>query len=212
MTRVVHKLTLVSAALLLGASHVVAVTLGLQPIVSLDDSSEIQLPIQLDTQPGDVVASLQFDVHFDTEQFQFRRVETGAAATNADKSAHFNQIRPDVIRVVVAGLNRTVIAPGILARVVFDRVSGESGTTSLRMDGAILSDPFGTAVPATLSPNTLVLEARGDTLHHGLATGTAQATIPGRGYNTYPALIVALLGVGAAMFWARKAPRKRGRR
>ncbi len=212
MNCILRKLTMVSAVVLLGASHVVAVTLGLQSIVTLDQTTEVQLPIQLDTQPGDVVASLQFDIHFDNEQFQFRRVETGAAAAQADKSAHFNPIRPDVIRVVVAGLNRNVIAPGILARVVFDRVSGESGTTSLRMDGAILSDPFGTAVPATLSPNTLVLEARGDTLHHGLATGTATATIPGRGYNTYPALIVALLGVGAAMLWARKAPRKRGRR
>ena len=212
MTHTNRWLTILCVTALLWTSQAVAATLSLHPINALENTPVVQLPVQLDTAEGDIVASLQFDIHFDPQHLQFRDVETGEAAEQADKSAHFNQIRPDVVRVVVAGLNRTVITPGTLSLIVFDLVAGASGTTSLRMDAAILSDPFGTAVPATLSPHTLVLETHGGTLQNELATGTSNSTVPGEGYSTYPALIVALLAVGAAMLWARKSPRKRGRR
>ncbi len=212
MTHPKQWLTLLCVTAIFWVPQSMAATLRLQPIVTLDNTPTAQLPVHLDTREGDFVASLQFDIHFDPQHLQFRDVETGTAAAQSDKSAHFNQIQPDVIRVVVAGLNRTVITPGTLSLIVFDLVDGAAGTTSLRMDGAILSDPFGTAVPATLSPHTLVLETRGGTVQNELATGTSNSTVPNHGYNTYPAFIVALLGVGAAMLWARKSPRKRGRR
>lgn len=188
------------------------VTLGLKASPTEANLDSIVVPVQLSVEQGDAVASLQFDLHYDTETLRYDETATASSAQNAEKSAHANVLRPGVLRVVVAGLNRNAMATGPLVNLRFSASGGFTPTTSVSMESAIVSDPYGTAIPVTLSPNTIVLERSDGTLKARMATGTTTPSLPGDAYAPYRALVIALLCVAAAMTWSRRKPKKGHRR
>ncbi|MCF6287546.1 MAG: cohesin domain-containing protein [Candidatus Hydrogenedentes bacterium] len=187
-------------------------TLGLQTTSSEESEGKVLVPIHIETDLSEPVASLQFDLHFDPKALRFSDVLAADAAQDAEKSAHSNLLRPGVVRVIIAGLNRTTMDTGLLAQIQFSAVNPLLTATTVTMEGAILSDPYGSSVPVTLSPNTVVLEQNAGILQASLATGTASPKPPGNPYGTYYALVVALLCVVAAMTWSRKSTVKGGKR
>lgn len=189
-------------------------TLGL---VSASESGSpaatITVPVNLATESSESVAGIQFDLHYDPTTLEFAAVDTGPSARDAEKSTHSNLLTPGKLRVIIAGLNRNIMTDGQVCLILFHALDGESPTTSATLENGVLSDPFGSPIPLTLSPQTLVLEQRNGNFRPVLATG---ASIPDSGpadpYGSFRAIIIALICVFAAIFWTRKAPKKgRGR-
>ncbi len=186
-------------------------SLGLQTTAE-GTGGTVDVPIQLSVSDTEAVAGLQFDLRFDAAALRFVEVHTGDAATLAEKSVHSNLIRADQLRVIVAGLNRTTMDSGPIAVARFESIAGPVATTTLSMEHGILSDPYGTPIPVTLTPSTLLLESHGETLQASMATGTVQPDGARNPYESYRALIIALLCVAATITWARLTPKKQRRR
>ena len=207
-----HLVTLLIGVAILGiaASHSHSASLGLRSSEAGEDSGEVSIPVYLDAAGDESVASLQCDLRFDGAALGFLNADVGEAAEGAEKLAHANLIRPDCVRIIVAGFNRTIIAPGPVAWIHFE-AAGPLSETTIHLETAVLSDPHGNAVDVVLTPNTLDLgTADGIILTHN-TSGSAIPKTRTRSSASYTGLIVAILGVGAAMLWARKRPRK-GRR
>ena len=183
-------------------------TLGLQRTSPEENAGKVLVPIHIETAAAEPVASLQFDLRFDPQALRFSRAVPGDIAKNADKSTHANLMHRGLVRVIVAGLNRTTMESGLLAQVEFTTNSATLNTTTVHIEGAILSDPYGSSVPVTLSPNTVVLEESKGLLQTSMVTGTASAKPASNPYGTYRALFVALLCVIAAMTWSRHSTKK----
>lgn len=121
----------------------------------------IRLPATLTNGSSDTVAGLQFDVVFDPGLLRFSGVNPGAAATAAGKTVSESIITPGRVRVVVSGFNQTAIADGEVASVVFEvypTTPQLSSSTSVNIEGLIVSDPSGNAVAATSANGTVALD------------------------------------------------------
>ena len=189
-----------------------AATLGLQaqPSVAADT---IAVPVHLEVAAAEAVAGIQFDLHFDPTALEFVRVEAGDQATAAEKSAHFNELSPGVLRVIIAGLNRNHMVTGPVVTIHLAPQANAPAAATATLSDAILSDPFGTAVPVMLAPQTLVLDHSNGSLAPALATGASKGTSSAPDpYGSFRALVVALLCVIAAIVWTRQAPKKRRKR
>lgn len=72
------------------------------------------------------VATLNFDLNFDSTSFVAKNAVAGEAAQNADKKLHYTQPTEGKLRIVVSGLNQDVIPDGEVAKVSFDVLSSSS--------------------------------------------------------------------------------------
>lgn len=178
--------------------------LGAEPEFNSDGS--IQVPVLLIPPAGESVAALQFDLAFEATQLQLAGAEAGSTALDASKSVHVNPLKPGTTRVIVAGLNRNALAEGTVAWARFTPAPGARPPFIVGLSGAILSDPFGTAVSVYTSPDTLTLDP---------GTALALATDIGRGTPSrvelllrYRALIFASVLVGGALYMSRRRPKK----
>jgi len=198
---------------LIAAAHLVqAATLGLRTTDPAGSEDTVLVPVHLAVQPGEAVAGLQFDLHFDADALRFEEVAIGSSARDAEKSTHTNLLRPGVLRVIIVGFNRNAMETGPVADAHFSAIAPAAATTTVAMSDAILSDPYGTPVSVAIAPNTAVLEPSGGTLRVQMATGSTAPARPGDPYGSYRALFTALLCVAAAIAWSRHKPRKRRRR
>ena len=196
------------AALLVLAPAGDAAVLGLEGADARIEQGILSAPVVLKPGAGEAVASLQFDVYYDTKALRFAGVETGARAVQAEKTAHANELRSGQLRVVLAGFNGNLIEPGDVVWLRFTRDGGLGQSTSLRLEEAILSDPFGSPVPVDASPDTLVVGQDANTV---FAADSGTDTAPaGRaeGLFRYRAVLFALVVVGLTMALAKNAPKK----
>lgn len=195
--------------MLAAASH--SVTLGLDAGDGATGADRLLVPVSLTSVDGEAAAGLQFDVNFDPVALQFAGLETGNAAGNAEKIAHANLVSPGQLRVVIAGFNRNAIASGTVAQLEFSWIATGEAVAQLRMNGAVVSDPFGSPLPVGIAPDTLTLD-RSAAL--AIATDTDADDAPVSSYASlarYRAVVFALVVVGIVMLLSRKAPKK-GRR
>ncbi len=203
-------LCLLAAALLVispaATEHEVLFGLGDKPEFGAEGA--FRVPVVIGPLGSESVAALQFDLLFETNQLRFDSVEPGPSALNGAKSSHANPIKPGVARVIVAGLNRNALVDGVVAWARFSPIPGAQPPFTLRLSGVVLSDPFGTAVDAHATPDTLSVDP---------VTSVAMATETGvdpHGASVgemlvrYRALLLATLFIAGAAIVARRPPRK----
>lgn len=197
-------------AMFLPALTADAATLGLvQTGKAQPPTGGLNIPVHLDVDTGEAVAGIQFDVIFDPSALRFDRIDAGTSTASAEKSVHSNLLAPGKLRVVIAGLNRNVMAEGPVCHAWFNTIAGSGANTSATLENGVLSDPFGSPVRLVLSPQTLVLEQQAGEFMPVMATGTTiPQSGPGDPFGAYRAVIVALLCVLAAVIWTRHAPKK----
>jgi len=108
------------------------------------------LPVWLETLPGDSISGLQCEVLL-PPAYTFSGAESGGAAAAAGKQAAAAQVSAGRIRVLVAGLNQTVLNSGYVAYVLVasDTVTDAPGAT---IAGVVLSSPTGQRVPVRIPP------------------------------------------------------------
>jgi hypothetical protein len=116
------------------------------------------LAITLTLEPGDEVASGQWDLTFDISSLNLYAVQTGPAAEAAGKTVSFSELNEGTIRILVTGLNMDAVPDGVLARVLFAADSRTvEGESPLTLNNAILSNPYGTEVSSSAVSGVLTL-------------------------------------------------------
>ncbi|MBX3179707.1 MAG: hypothetical protein KF886_20325 [Candidatus Hydrogenedentes bacterium] len=201
-------IVIVPLALAAGGS-VRAATLGIDVSRATISPDGIVAPVVLALPGGESVAAFQIDVTYDADAWRFLKAEAGEVASRAEKSAQAHERRPGVVRVVVVGFNRNELGGGEVARLFFAREGGAGASGAVRLDGAVLSDPFGNPVAVTLTSDVLVVD--GDKAI-AVASGAARAVSTGSGpawIIRYRALLFAVFVVGITMALARSRPRRR---
>ncbi len=180
--------------------------LGSQP--EFGPEGAVRVPVVIGPVGAESVAALQFDLLFDTSQLRFEAVEPGPSATDGAKSSHANPLKPGTVRVIVAGLNRNVLADGVVAWARFAPTPGVQPPFTIRLSGVVLSDPYGTAVEAHAAPDTLTVDPVASVAtasETGVDAGGASAA---ELLVRYRALLLAALFIGGATIVARRPPRK----
>lgn len=127
-----------------GNALVFATELTLEDQVVAEDW--VTVPVTIVADGGDLPASLQFDLSFDTASFALLDVQVGDAAAQAGKSVVFNESTPGTITVVVAGLNQNTILDGVVAEISFCPLVQGVDSYALGFDAVVVSDPFGNPV------------------------------------------------------------------
>ena len=195
-------------SLAIAAATAPGAALGLHEAGTAIDGRHVQIPVRLSLGAHDSVAGFQFDLHFNEALLQFDRAETAPATVAAEKSAHANVMRPGLLRVVVAGFNQNAIAAGDVLGLRFSTTGAEREAAAFRLAEVILSDPFGSAVPVEVVPDTLIVS--GGTARAVTAGGAAAATTPrdGIALYRYRAVVFAAIVVALTMLFARSKPKK----
>lgn len=109
------------------------------------------VPIWLYPGAGDAVASMQFQLRYDTRQFTLSGIAAGPAASQAGKDVVFAE-HSGAATVIIAGLNQQVLEGGLVATAYLtprgdSQVPGDIGVAS-----PIFSDPLGKAITVDASP------------------------------------------------------------
>ena len=180
--------------------------LGGQPDFGVDGA--FRIPLEIGPLGSESVAALQFDLLFEASQLRFDAVEPGQSALDGAKSSHANPLRPGVTRVIVAGLNRNALADGVVAWARFTPAPGAQPPFNVKLSGVVLSDPFGTAVDARATPDTLSVNPATSVALASETGGETVGASAGEILVRYRALLLATLFIVGAAFVARRPPRK----
>jgi hypothetical protein len=153
----------------------------------------VVLPITLSTSAGEEVACGQCDVVFDPSALNVSIVSAGAATQAAGKSVSYSVISAGRVRVLVSGFNLNAISDGEIARLAFN-ISGDAleGVQPVALSAIVLSDPSGTAVPATSNSGSIAVRVE------PLPTGFTR--LPGVGFVS---MVFMVLFAWGARRWSR---------
>lgn len=143
-----------TALSLLYASSVFGATLS----TTHSTTSDGLIAVTILVKPGDgeSVAGAQFNVRIDPGLYQVHKVVAGDAAANAGKDVAVGA-HGDALTVLVAGFNQFAMSEGALATIYLASLGNPSGILP-SIDAAVLSDPFGKQVPASIPPEPKTVE------------------------------------------------------
>lgn len=101
---------------------------------------------------GDSVAACNFDLNYDSSRLELSSVVLGSVGSTAAKQIATNTTSVGVEKVIVYGLNATVLGDGILAFATFNVKSGASdGAASVTFSNIVGSSPTAQAVAISAS-------------------------------------------------------------
>jgi len=141
-------------------------------------------------------ASVFLDLLYDSVRLELVDIEPGVAAASASKEVSYDISEPGQIKVIVGGLNQTVIGDGTLAIATFSLLPPARGGDTLMFHGmnGSAASPDADRISVGFAGGSLFLKAA------ALAHGTPAATVP--------ALLVlaCTLAVVATIFPGRRKP------
>ena len=122
----------------LAQAQTIGLTLG---SASGAPSGTVDIPVTLATN-GTSPSTLTMDITFDSSALTVSTVTAGAAATAASKDVSFNVPSAGLLKIVVAGINSSVMSDGALATIQFQIQAGATVGSSYALSGtATASDP-----------------------------------------------------------------------
>lgn len=114
------------------------------------------LTISLQGSSGQIVG-LQFDISYDASTLAMN-VTPGAQIQAATKGLYVAAISSGRTRILIAGVNQTVISSGVVANLFLNvAASAQTGDYRVILDNAVAVDPGGQAIPISGSAATLTL-------------------------------------------------------
>ena len=135
-------------------------------------SNQVIVPIQLESDAQNRVASLNFDFEYDPAILQIVGVEPGEAASAIDKEVTGNLMEPGAYRVVMMSLQPTSLHSGEVARIVFQRTdTGADGDMDVAIARTAFSSPEATTIPSQGSEAVIRVTQTGSTPVRGTAGG-----------------------------------------
>lgn len=133
-------------------------------------SNQVIVPIQLESDAQNRVASLNFDFEYDPAVLQIVGVEPGEAASAIDKEVTGNLMEPGAYRVVMMSLQPTSLHSGEVARLVFQRTApGLEGNVDVAIARTAFSSPEATTIPSQGSEAVIRVTQSGSTPVRGTA-------------------------------------------
>ena len=195
---------------LLMSFHAFAATLATGTADVGPGDAGVQVPLTLTLETGDHVSGLQFDLLCEERVALLTAMQAGPVATAAGKSVSFNRIQAGRYRAIVAGLNQNLMASGVTVIASFDVASRPpNGEQPLQLEGLVMSDPSGHAVPSTAIAGVLHVTG-GVPDDEEPPCGCASAA--GQGPHAPPpdAVLAGVLTCAAALFWCSRARVARG--
>ncbi|NIA15981.1 MAG: hypothetical protein GWP08_18105 [Nitrospiraceae bacterium] len=195
--RLTYTLALFALLAVLTPGTGLAATLSAGELSAAPGAPEIRIPIALEAGSRERVGGLQFDLTFDTDALSLKGVVVGAAAKDAAKDIYFSPLPSGSARVIVAGLNQNEIASGLVAEAIFAVAADvPQGEYEVRLDGVVLSDPFGNRVRVKAVAG--LLQVGGDTNGAGFRPRRTRNI----GWAAYAVGAVVLAGAG--FVWTRR--------
>lgn len=155
MIRLVYILC--SCLLVLFAAAAPAITLSVGDFTTVP-ADQITLPIDITVTDDEDVSGVQFDLLFDTAALTGGNVVIGPASEAALKTATVTAQPDGSIRVLLIGFNQNLFASGTIALADLGVNSNAPGGTYLvTLANVQLSDPFGFALTAQVTPGTVTV-------------------------------------------------------
>lgn len=103
------------------------------------------IPVTFYTSPGERIASLQFQLRYDTRNFTLVSAQAGPAAASAGKDVAISEQRGGAT-IIVAGFNQSEMQGGLVAAVYLDALGSEPLPGNIAVASAVFSDPGGNPV------------------------------------------------------------------
>jgi hypothetical protein len=107
------------------------------------------------------IAALQLDLNYDGANLKISAV-AGPAATAVEKVIASADVAPGRKRILLYGMNQSLLADGVVVSLLVSATSGVPGTYDLRLTDAIAASSSGNVVPvATIDSSVTVLDSGG---------------------------------------------------
>lgn len=120
--------------------------------------STVQMFLYLESSGGVHPAGIQVDVGFNTSVLTYGKISRAASAVAAEKSVFANLTAPGNLRVLVAGVNQTLIDDGYLAMIEFQiAANAPVSTTTVTLAGAVATTLAAAAIPSTSGSGLVVI-------------------------------------------------------
>ena len=158
--RFLNKITALAAILLIsGASSAYAATIDLGDGSGPPGTADITIPLDISYEGDPDVASFNLDVHYDVDKLAYKNIANGESATSAGKQVVASTPAANTIRVILFGLNQTVLEEGTTAYLTFDiKPEAAAGISELTIDNATAADAQAESVPLETLPGTITVE------------------------------------------------------
>ena len=126
----------------------------------LDINSKIVVPINILPEEGEQISCLQLDVRYDPEKINLDNVLIGDSALKSEKEIEYAKIGDDTIRILLHGLNNTIMSQGTIAKLECSLTQiASAGPSPLMLLNTVASDPSAKATPIAAKDNAIVIEA-----------------------------------------------------
>jgi hypothetical protein len=146
------------------ASRAQAATVALGEASAVSGQTGVALPLSLTVSAGELVSALVFDVHFDATVAQWQSVVPEPAVSALGKQVETHVVAPGHIRLVVYGLNRQVLADGVIAQCLLGvRSSAAPGSSLVSLRDGLGTNPDGQDLPLTVFDGRLWIDVPADT-------------------------------------------------
>ena len=123
----------------------------------------IAIPVEFTPDAVAGTAGLQFDLRYDPAQFQVETVGAAYSAVQSAKGVTWSEPAPGQLRVLVAGMNQSLMPQGTVASVYLIPVSVSFDSEPCEFTAGIASGPFGEDVPLAVPMAQEEEAASGDT-------------------------------------------------
>lgn len=123
----------------------------------------IAIPVEFTPDAVAGTAGLQFDLRYAPAQFQVETVGAAYSAVQSAKGVTWSEPAPGQLRVLVAGMNQTLMPQGTVASVYLIPVSVSPDSEPCEFTAGIASGPFGEDVPLAVPMAQEEEAASGDT-------------------------------------------------
>lgn len=123
----------------------------------------IAIPVEFTPDAVAGTAGLQFDLRYDPAQFQVETVGAAYSAVQSAKGVTWSEPAPGQLRVLVAGMNQSLMPQGTVASVYLIPVSVSFDSEPCEFTAGIASGPFGEDVPLAVPMAQEEETASGDT-------------------------------------------------
>ncbi len=123
----------------------------------------IAVPVEFTPDALAGTAGLQFDLRYDPAQFQVESIAAEYSAVQSAKGVSWSEPAPGQLRVLIAGMNQTVMPQGTVASVYLIPMSASRDSEPCGFTAGIASGPFGEDVPLAVPMAQKEETASGDT-------------------------------------------------
>ena len=151
--------SLVVALFLLSSLGANAATVWVNPVETATAGLEVRVPVEFLPDARNQVSGVQLDLHVDGAALIWVEAVEGDAAEDADKQVSASVLDEDTTRILVIGFNQNVLGSGVLFEAVYQVASSTpAGTLAVDLEGVLMTNPVGLAVPGEYESGYVVVD------------------------------------------------------